>query len=230
MNYDGNITYYCNINGINIIALDSPNSVALKFVADELMINHYGLFQIQLHPGQVVIDIGGHSGLVSMYLAKRFPETKIYTFEPFPANYKRLTTALALNQIENVIPHSIAVTKDGRDIQMAMHPINSGGATAMSETQKQFGVVENIPSITLDEIFDRYKIDNCQLLKIDCEGTEYEILYHTTVLSRIEYLAGEFHNNTLLREQGYTIEGLVEYCQQFFPPNRIFVNPSDMSE
>jgi hypothetical protein len=50
-------------------------------------------------------------------------------------------------------------------------------------------------SIAFDEIFRLYGISKCKLLKIDCEGSEYEILNQTTMLPAIEYICGETHGS-----------------------------------
>jgi hypothetical protein len=38
----------------------------------------YGLETIGFQPGDIVIDVGAHLGLVSLYLAKRWPFLRIY--------------------------------------------------------------------------------------------------------------------------------------------------------
>jgi FkbM family methyltransferase len=37
-----------------------------------------------------------------------------------------------------------------------------------------------VQGTTLDEIFGAFHIEKCDLLKIDCEGAEYDILFHTS--------------------------------------------------
>jgi hypothetical protein len=43
--------------------------------------------------------------------------------------------------------------------------------------------------MTLDEVFLVHEIGRCKLLKIDCEGMEYETLLGAQVLDKVEYLA-----------------------------------------
>ncbi|MDR0595839.1 MAG: FkbM family methyltransferase [Puniceicoccales bacterium] len=71
-------------------------------------------------------------------------------------------------------------------------------------------------SITLKKIFKKYDIKACKLLKIDCEGAEYEILYNTdkNILKRCEYLRGEFHEDVRIREAGYSADTLKKYCDE----------------
>lgn len=48
---------------------------------------------------------------------------------------------------------------------------------------------------SLNYIFKKNKIKNCDFLKIDCEGSEYEIIKNTslTILEKIKYIAFEIH-------------------------------------
>lgn len=48
---------------------------------------------------------------------------------------------------------------------------------------------------SLNSLFKRYKINHCDFLKIDCEGSEYEILKNTSseTLKKIKYIAFEIH-------------------------------------
>ena len=82
-----------------------------------------------------------------------------------------------------------------------------------------------VPSLTLQNIFDKHKINKLKLLKIDCEGSEYEILYNalTNTLSNIQYLQGEFH---AVKDSGAKNhpEKLKEFCKKYIPAENIVVN------
>ncbi len=51
-------------------------------VANEIGKPPYDFDSINFKEGDVVIDIGGNIGMISIYLAKKFPFLKIYAFEP----------------------------------------------------------------------------------------------------------------------------------------------------
>jgi hypothetical protein len=52
-----------------------------------------------------------------------------------------------------------------------------------------------VDSVTLPEIFEANDVATCHVLKIDCEGGEYEILLGLSpdILRRIERIVGEWH-------------------------------------
>jgi len=48
---------------------------------------------------------------------------------------------------------------------------------------------------SLDHLFDQYKINRCDFLKVDCEGNEYEIFHNVSILTltKIKHIAFEIH-------------------------------------
>ena len=138
----------------------------------------------------------------AIYLAKRWPLLKVFAFEPFPANFRNCAENLRLNGVTNVVLSPKAIANDNRLLNMATDPHNSGGASAIVRTFESNGIVTDLASMTLDEVFSFNEIGRCKLLKIDCEGMEYEILFGTRVLDKVEYLAGEFHASASLQSRG----------------------------
>jgi len=74
-----------------------------------------------------------------------------------------------------------------------------------------------VDCISLDDIIEKYNIDNVHLLKIDCEGAEYEILYNSQFFKNkmIKNIVGEFNNlryNITPEKNNYK---LLEYCNRY---------------
>jgi FkbM family methyltransferase len=135
-----------------------------------------------------VIDIGAHKGLVSCYIAKQYPNVKVLAYEPVKENFAALLENIKRNGLTNIKAHNKAVTEDGRKVNIFTDPIgNSGGSTLYGDGNSQ-----EVESVTLAQIFKSNKIDRLALLKIDCEGAEFEIL-PPAPLSKIDRLRGEFH-------------------------------------
>jgi FkbM family methyltransferase len=217
------------INGFQIEVADKPASRAANIIAWELLGDCYGLNRIDFKPGDVVIDIGAHIGFFAIYTALRYPEVLIHSFEPFPENYELLQQNLERNGITTVRTYQQGVSGDGRLLEMVTNPQNSGSSTYYSRTL-QYGRTTGIPSTTLDQIFDSLSLDKCKLLKIDCEGSEYEILFSTCSLAKVEYLSGEFHQNEWLLSRGYTFEGLLRHCEKQISKEKLSVKKCNMRE
>jgi FkbM family methyltransferase len=217
------------IRGVPLSVYDNCASQAADRVAGELAEDIYGLERIAFQPEDIVIDVGAHVGLVSLYLAKRWPFLQIFAFEPHPANHANCVENLRLNGVSNVCLFRQAVTADGRSVLLRFVDSNSGGATAVFDIAGA-GTVGPVESVTLQHIFERIfaPTQRCRLLKIDCEGMEYEIL-PSSVLDRVDYFAAEFHEGVLYEGSGYPTmnvgraHALGELCAGFFPPERMQV-------
>ena len=215
-----NYIYTVNIDNNLFHFQDSILSESVNMIAHELNNNEYD-FNIDFKEGDIVIDIGANVGMVSILLAKKFPFLKIYSFEPLKENYDNFIKNIELNNIpkEVITAENKAVTKDGRLITMSINSANKGGSSTTDVISiNSIMTKENsqVESITLEEIFNKYNINKLKLLKIDCEGSEYEILYNadTNLLKNIENLRGEFNENKNLTDE-YDIDKLCEYVSKY---------------
>jgi FkbM family methyltransferase len=218
------------IDGISLLAYDESHSQSANWVVWELQADDYRLRDMRFGEGDVVIDIGAHVGLFSIYLAKRWPALKVFAFEPFPANFRNCAENLQINSVTNVVLSPNAITNDSRLLSMATDPHNSGGASAVVKTFESNGIVTDLASMTLDEVFLVHEIGRCKLMKIDCEGMEYEILLGARVLDKVEYLAGEFHASPSLQNRGWCPEGLHAHCSSFFADNKMKIQFNQIPE
>lgn len=200
---------------------DGISSKTVLYVSGELNSDDYNIKNIEFKEGDIIIDIGGNIGMFSISLAKKFPFIKIYAFEPVKENYENFLKNIELNKIKDgiITVENVAVTKDRRDVSM-ITSINNTGFSRINDYYKNYleplNIVNNIQSITLEDIFNKYNIDKCKFLKIDCEGAEYEILYNANkdILSKIEYLSGEFHLQQYDDEKNTPIE-LYNYLNKY---------------
>ncbi len=221
--------HHYRILGVDLQVYDFAESQAAYIVAQELACDSYKLRRIPFRPGDCAVDIGGHLGLVSIMLAVRNPFLRIYAYEPHPENHALFARNLALNRISNVELYPEAISGDGRPRDLRGNATNSGAASAVATTLSDrctFG----IPSLTLDQVFARHDIACCRLLKIDCEGLEYEVLSATSIWDRVDRLCGEFHTNEFLRSRNCSPQALSKFCAQRLAPDRVAVSFCRMSE
>lgn len=221
-NIDTNNINMVNIDGYSFLFSDLIFSGTVPYVAREMCRGAYDFSNIEFKEGDTVIDIGGNVGMISIYLAKKFPFLKIYAYEPVKKNYENFLTNIKLNKIPDGIIHveNKAITKDGRNVNIVTDCTNTGGSAVAELEIHKFDIdfiSEDIPSTTLNDIFKDNNIKSCKLLKIDCEGSEYEILYNTNkeFLEKCDHLRGEFHNSKKLRKQSLNSTDLINYCRQY---------------
>ncbi len=211
------------INSQRFYFYDIIFSRAYMWIVEEMEKDCYGLSKIDFKKNDIVIDIGANIGIVSIYLAKKYPFLKIYSFEPFKVNYESFIKNIKANQIpEGIInPFNMAVTKDGRNIVMkTVDVLNSGSFTVDFQKDKvDLNCKDIVQSTTLDNIIETVLAANEQnhikLLKMDCELSEYEILKNTKIdnLKKISYLSAEFHE-----KKGFgNPKALETYVKKYIP-------------
>lgn len=224
--------YDVRVGRVHLQLGEPANASGLGIIVKELDRGPYDFSDIDFRPGDVVIDLGAHVGAVSTFLGKKFPYLRIFAFEPVPPLFDSLRRNIARNDLANVTAVNEAVTGDGRSLELVSYlGANSGGSTANVPAGAYLGSERfTVSSTTLDEIFSRYGIQRCRLLKIDVEGSEHEILTSSNSLDRIDYLRGEFHENAHLARQGYGIDELLAYCARFVAPEHIRVERCIMWE
>lgn len=220
-----NYMHFCKLGGIDFKFYDFIFSGVTEYMPNE--IDDYNFDSIDFKDGDVVIDIGGNIGTVSIYLAKKYPFLKIYAFEPVKQNYENFLKNIELNNINKDIikVFNLAITKDRRDVILTSPFYNSGASNIYDNYSN--GIVLNndisIKSITFDDIFSNNNILKCKLLKIDCEGAEYEILYSANVenLKNCEYMRAEFHGKK------YKQKDLYNHCNKFIKNIDVMYNSDD---
>ena len=93
------------------------------------------------HPGfdikenDIIIDIGGHIGLFTLF-CKQFTKTgKIFSFEPIKENYEIFSENIKMNGIQNIISHNVAVTKTEGEIPIYLSNDESGHSVFEKDTK-----------------------------------------------------------------------------------------------
>src|SRR5258706_10907179 len=74
--------------------------------------------RLSIHPDDIVLDLGAHIGLFSVYASKKALKGKIYAFEANPDNYKLLLKNINLNKLKNVTTKHVAVTNHNSNTQL----------------------------------------------------------------------------------------------------------------
>jgi FkbM family methyltransferase len=155
------------------------------------------LFKVDFQPGDVILDLGANLGIISILLSKKFPFTKIYSFEASPINFQNFIKNIEDNNCNNITPFNLAVwSTTDTTIEIPTSPTNSGGSSIYYKQEffSQYPV-SKVQTISLEDIFSKNEIGDCKLLKIDVEGAEYEIFnaFPKEKLNKIKNIGIEFH-------------------------------------
>ncbi|MEX2119304.1 MAG: FkbM family methyltransferase [Pirellulales bacterium] len=170
--------------------------------------------------GPLVIDVGAHIGVFSRALVARWPDARVITVECCPENIPALKRNVG--PFAQVVQAALTYQADVALLN-AVYPdcVSTGGSTiiergalearieparAASDTSgvtrlgEYWADLRQIRTITLEEILDQHGLDHIDVLKLDCEGSEFSILENTASLERIGLIVGEYHGRERFHE------------------------------
>ena len=118
-----------------------------------------------------VLDIGGFVGDSAIYFVHKGAK-KVYSIEPHPDAYKEMLENIKLNNMEDkIVPINMGISYDSNYVVIDKDTSSTAGS--FFRGSKKEGI--KIPAAPLREIIKNYNID-AKVLKIDCEGCEYDII------------------------------------------------------
>jgi FkbM family methyltransferase len=182
--------------------------------------NVYERFGCIVQKGDIVVDCGANIGAFANY-AYHKGASEIYAIEPIDISFN----CLMLNKPAGSTVIKAAV---GNRIGLAKINLPSQHDTMSASMLTTGGIINTVPLITIDSLFDDRVLDRIDFLKIDCEGAEKEILEGISDenLGKIKKIALEFHKNYLTEDDSNRmITRLVEKGFQSF---QLFLGNGDL--
>jgi FkbM family methyltransferase len=171
-----------------------------------------------IQPNWKIIDIGAGIGDYTLYATMMQPSSKVFSFEPYPESFVLLQENLRLNAITTAQIFDEAIGASSGELILDL----TGGEPLQfqSHLRKVANVKKSlsVSSLSLADALARLELESCDLLKLDCEGAEYSILFSTPqpVLENIRHIVMEYHDNLLqhnhndlthfLTERGFHVE------------------------
>jgi FkbM family methyltransferase len=131
----------------------------------------------------VILDIGANIGMMSTTLAKNFPDSTIYSFEPIPSNNKAIKRVMKYFNIKNILLSEIAVGNTNGEIEMVLPVINNSKRQGLSHVREanndeawNNGEVFKVPIKRIDDLTDLWANKPVSAIKLDVENYEFEVL------------------------------------------------------
>jgi len=154
------------------------------------LIEEYKKSGFQINQNDVVLDVGAHIGLFTLYASQFCTKGLIYSFEPVQENFELLSENIKTNNLEQVKFFNLAVSHSNDPIKLYINDDESGHSMFSQSSQNLM-----VNSISLKKIFDDNKIEYCNFLKLDCEGAEYEIIKNLPLsyFEKIDKMIIEYH-------------------------------------
>jgi len=171
--------------------------------------------KFEIKKNDVVIDIGAHVGYFTLYAAKRAQTGMVISFEPTKESFSVLKNNVKINNFQNILINNLAVA---RISESRTFFVDKKYGISNTFYESNAGLEKEIvQTTTLDEIYDKYNLENIDFLKMDCEGAEFEIILNTSteILKKIKKISMEIHEDMVphkveelivkLSKNGFTI-------------------------
>lgn len=144
---------------------------------------------------QSVVDIGAHKGFFTTYVASRLPNAKVFSYEPIKTSFVALRKHVLQNKMRNVRVFNFGVAEKAGEREINISNSSTDNSFYTEIGSDMIGMT-TIKCTTLLDILKSNKIKKLDLLKLDCEGAEFEILMSSskTTLGKVKEIRMEYHD------------------------------------
>lgn len=119
---------------------------------------------------RVIFDVGANIGQSARAYKRHFPSAQIHCFEPAQDTYKTLTSNLS--QFGNIQCYRLALSNNSGNARLH----NTGASAHFFLTTPDDENSEEVQLETIDSFCKDQQIDHIDFLKIDTEGSDFDVL------------------------------------------------------
>lgn len=170
----------------------------------------------------IIFDIGANIGSFPIYINEiNNAKPKIYSFEPYNANYDLLKKNIDKNHFDNVIAVNIALAGEDGYVSLVM----PAGYDSVRTTNANIGS-GLVKSMRMSTYCHEHNIKSIDLVKMDIEGAEFELLMKDNdfISRNVNSLILEYH---LPHQDIYRID---EFIKKYFDNSFSIEKPSEYSD
>jgi FkbM family methyltransferase len=137
-----------------------------------------------------IFDLGANTGIASVFFKARYPEAKLYVFEPDPNNEAILRKNLS--PFSNDVTLYLAAVVGKRVPEIDFHVSNEHWSSSLLR-KKDSDQVMRIRAVTLDDVMADHSLKKIDILKFDIEGAEFDVFEHFSGVEKVSHVVGEVH-------------------------------------
>ena len=154
-----------------------------------------------LQPGGVFIDLGANEGYFSVIASRLVgPAGAVIAVEPQSRLQPVIQTNLTANGCGNVQVIRCVVAEKTETRRLALAGSINTGSSSLFPQAKYSLPTEAVQSLSLSELLARAGVADCDLMKVDIEGAEYDVFMTAGDVLKsgvLRNIALEFHNSIL---------------------------------
>jgi FkbM family methyltransferase len=176
----------------NGMILRAPDNVDLGFLFHEIWIRHvYSPVGYGIRDGDVVIDIGANIGVFAAFVLSCGSRVQLVAYEPNQQCLPWLLGNAGGPDHAGITVHGKAVGGSRGTRRLTARDNWLLPALAAAEC----GEGDPVECVTLEDVLAENHLAGCDLLKLDCEGSEYEILLSCSeeTLAGVRRVVAEYH-------------------------------------
>ena len=150
----------------------------------------------EIKPSWVVLDVGAHMGVSTLYAADHHPRL-IIALEPDSRSYPRLVKTLKINGLNDIVLLPYAMT--GEDAVKPLFLSDITGRTHIVDARVKGIRIVRVKTITIETIIRTFNLHSIDLLKLDVEGSEHEIVSSSSSMLQegvVKRIVAEVHGRT----------------------------------
>lgn len=140
-----------------------------------------------LDSSSVVIDVGGYEGQWASDIFSKYC-CNIIIFEPVKEFYIKIKDRFIKN--EKIVVYDLGLGNSDKNIKISL--LNDSSSLFKNNTNE-----ENIKIVDTSVFFNKHNIDNIDLMKINIEGSEYDLLENlikNNLIHQIKNIQVQFHD------------------------------------
>lgn len=139
----------------------------------DILLDHCYDQVFPIYEDDIVIDVGAHVGIFTIYASFKAKKGCVLSFEPHPLNFKLLELNIKLNNIYNVILFKRALHSIEGTARLFLHDRPGGHSIILRRSRKSIVVAVT----TLEKVFKKLGIYPGKIfLKVNAEGAEVHVL------------------------------------------------------
>ena len=179
------------------LSLDyDANREGLEVLEEVFRERYYGTLFPLFEPDTAVVDIGAHYGYFSLFAARNLgPGSRVVACEPDRAAAAVWRRNLGDNPTPGVATRLIEVAVTDRAGTARLSDGHQAERTLLPTDDAAAADTTLVRAATLAEVLSEGGIDRVDFLKMDCEGSEFDILLGApdALLRRVHTISLEYH-------------------------------------